>query len=197
LRERKRQETRRAIADAARELALRHGVDGFTIDDIAQAANTSPRTVFNYFESKEAAIIGVDDDAIRDLGQRLIDRPAREAPLTALRNALIVTGEDLDSVAQRWVSRLELVERFPSLLPRHLAAVQAVEDALVVAMSERLRRDVRVDPYPIVVVAASIGAYRSTMTWWWRNGRPGQLADHVDATFELVRTGLAQPRGGR
>jgi AcrR family transcriptional regulator len=178
-------------------LALRDGVDGFTIDDIARAANTSPRTVFNYFDSKEAAIIGVDDDAIRDLGQRLLDRPSREGPLTALRNALIDGPEDLGSVAQRWVSRLELVERFPSLLPRHLAAVQAVEDALVIAMSERLHRDSRVDPYPTVAVATWIGAFRSTMTWWWKNGRQGLLADHVDVAFELVRTGLAQPRGAR
>ncbi|MBI5089655.1 MAG: TetR family transcriptional regulator [Actinobacteria bacterium] len=197
LRERKRQETRRALGEAARELALQHGVDGFTIDDIARRAATSPRTVFNYFDSKEAAIIGVDDDVIRELGERLLSRPARENPLTALRKALYDDDEDVAMVAQRWISRLYLVRRFPSLLPRHLAAVQAVEDGLVVALSARLQRDPAVDPYPTVVVSAWIGTFRSTMAWWWNNGQQGSLAAHLDAAFDLLRTGLTQPRAVR
>jgi len=107
------------------------------------------------------------------------------------------SDEDLAAAAGRMIARLDLVQRFPSLVPRHLAAVQAVEDALVIAMSERLQRDPRRDPYPTVVVAAWLGAFRSTLSWWWNNGQNGSLTQHIDATFELVRTGLAQPRGGR
>ena len=51
--------------------------------------------------------------------------------------------------------------------------------------------------FVVSAVATWIGAFRSTMTWWWKNGRQGLLADHVDVAFELVRTGLAQPRGAR
>src|SRR5665213_3942549 len=58
LRERKRLATRRAIQLAAVELASERGFDRVTIDEISHVANVSPRTFFNYFPSKESAIIG-------------------------------------------------------------------------------------------------------------------------------------------
>jgi AcrR family transcriptional regulator len=58
LRERKRIATRRSIQLAAVELASKRGFDRVTIDEISHVANVSPRTFFNYFPSKESAIIG-------------------------------------------------------------------------------------------------------------------------------------------
>ena len=49
LRELKKQITREAIADAARQLALGNGLDHVTLDEIAHVAFVSPRTVSNYF----------------------------------------------------------------------------------------------------------------------------------------------------
>ena len=40
---------RDAIVDAARGLAAAHGSDGFTVDQVAQVAGVSRRTVFNHF----------------------------------------------------------------------------------------------------------------------------------------------------
>ena len=53
LRERKKQETRLQIADAARRLFLERGFEAATMTDIAEAAGVSPATVFNYFPTKE------------------------------------------------------------------------------------------------------------------------------------------------
>ncbi|MEO8263341.1 MAG: helix-turn-helix domain-containing protein, partial [Pseudolysinimonas sp.] len=58
LRERKRLATRRAIQVAAIEIVRERGLDATTIDEIARIADISPRTFFNYFSSKEEAIIG-------------------------------------------------------------------------------------------------------------------------------------------
>lgn len=58
LRDRRRQETARAIQVATLELALRHGLDSITTDEIAEAAGVSTRTFFNYYPNKEAAAIG-------------------------------------------------------------------------------------------------------------------------------------------
>lgn len=47
------------ITVCAQHLALDHGVDGFTMDELAEAAEVSRRTLFNYFPSKDDAILGM------------------------------------------------------------------------------------------------------------------------------------------
>lgn len=54
----RRQETRRQITRSARELALQHGLDGFTMDQLATASGVSRRTLFNYFPGKYDALLG-------------------------------------------------------------------------------------------------------------------------------------------
>ena len=66
LRERKRAQTRRRLEEAAIGLALRDGMDKVTVDAISERADVSPRTFFNYFDSKEDAILGVRPPDIND-----------------------------------------------------------------------------------------------------------------------------------
>ena len=58
LRERKRVATQRSIQHAALTLALDRGIEKMTIEDISRLAEISPRTFFNYFPSKDAALVG-------------------------------------------------------------------------------------------------------------------------------------------
>jgi AcrR family transcriptional regulator len=64
LRERKRAATRLAIAEAARLLTARHGFNGFTVEEVCERAGISRRTFFNYFPTKEDAILGHPGDHI-------------------------------------------------------------------------------------------------------------------------------------
>ncbi len=57
-RERRRQETEHRIAVSALRLTEAHGLDGFTMEDLAAAADVSRRTLFNYFPSKLDAVLG-------------------------------------------------------------------------------------------------------------------------------------------
>lgn len=54
----KRKATTRRIVVAAQRLALERGLDGFTMEDLAAAADVSRRTLFNYFPSKIDACLG-------------------------------------------------------------------------------------------------------------------------------------------
>src|ERR1700682_6221419 len=58
LRERKKQQTREVIADAARGLFADRGFDAVTVAQVARAANVSEVTVFNYFPTKEDLFYG-------------------------------------------------------------------------------------------------------------------------------------------
>lgn len=58
LRARKREATRQAITAAARHFTATAGLNGFTIEQVCEEAGVSRRTFFNYFPSKEDAIIG-------------------------------------------------------------------------------------------------------------------------------------------
>jgi AcrR family transcriptional regulator len=52
LRERKKQQTRRTISDAATQLFMDNGFDNTTLSEVAEAAGVSEQTVLNYFPAK-------------------------------------------------------------------------------------------------------------------------------------------------
>lgn len=60
--EARRVETTRRLEWCALELTRDKGFDGWTMDDLAAAAEVSRRTVFNYFDSKADVVLGPDDD---------------------------------------------------------------------------------------------------------------------------------------
>ena len=196
-RERKKLETHRALSTAARELALAKGLDGLTVEAIADAADVSVRTFFNYFSCKEEALVGIEPAVLDELGAELEERPAAETPLQALQAVLATGVDDVAEAMRRWSLRTELVRRHPALLPRHLAALAEIEAALVRALAARLGTDPVTDPFPAIAVAAAMGALRAAVASWEDAGRPGPLDDAVDAAFTTLAAGLPAPRARR
>jgi AcrR family transcriptional regulator len=60
--EQRRVETTQRLERCALELTLAKGFDGWTMDDLAAAAEVSRRTVFNYFDSKADVVLGPEHD---------------------------------------------------------------------------------------------------------------------------------------
>src|SRR5919206_1142741 len=85
LRERKKLATRLAIHEAALRLVAERGLDRVSVDDIAQRADVSPRTFFNYFPAKDDAVLGLDPGATDRMVEAYADRPPGESPVQALR----------------------------------------------------------------------------------------------------------------
>jgi AcrR family transcriptional regulator len=101
LRERKRERTRQAIADAALELFARQGFHETTIPQIAEAADVSPRTVSGYFPAKEDLAFPDADERIGALEERLRSRGPGETAADALRAWLPdIVEADTDRAAE-------------------------------------------------------------------------------------------------
>jgi len=66
----KRQQTAQRITTTAQQLVLEHGLDGFTMEQLAEQVGVSRRTLFNYFPGKDDAILGgppeIDDALLEE-----------------------------------------------------------------------------------------------------------------------------------
>lgn len=91
LRERKKQRTRASLIDAAIELCLEQGYDQTTVDQIAAAADVSPRTFSRYFATKDAVFLTLIEDYVDEVAIELSSTPLDVGPLEALRLAHVTT----------------------------------------------------------------------------------------------------------
>ncbi len=83
-RERKKAQTRQALADAALKLFLERGYDEVGVKEVADAADVSVTTLFKYFPSKEALLFDQDDDIEAALVAAVHDRPPGSPIVEAL-----------------------------------------------------------------------------------------------------------------
>lgn len=87
---RRKERTRRELAEAATRLFLERGYDGTTVEEIAAAVDISPRTFFRYFPTKGDIVVALARTTLEDLAGALRDRPACEPPAEALAAAIEV-----------------------------------------------------------------------------------------------------------
>ncbi|MEU6840268.1 TetR family transcriptional regulator [Streptomyces sp. NPDC046716] len=130
LRARRRRETRAELHATTLRLAREHGFARVTVEMISKEAGVSPRTFFNYFPSKEAALFalpgalppaladrfaegdGQDTDAVlRDLGDVLADHLQEAAPGPRELEDTLRIAEGVPSVLATFLAQCEAVER--------------------------------------------------------------------------------------
>jgi AcrR family transcriptional regulator len=192
LRERKKLRTRHALGAAALELAVRHGFDGVTVEQIAEAADVSPRTFFNYFSSKEEAVVAADVERARATAERLAARPADEPVLTSMRAVVREMVDGADARHRDWVRQVRLVRANPALVPHQLAAYAAMERELATVIAERTGLDAG-DLYPALTAAAVMSATRTATTRWLAADGATELVTCLDEALDLLETGLGHP----
>lgn len=191
LRERKKRATRLALRRAALELAVERGPDHVTVEDIATAADVSPRTFFNYFASKEEALVGEHTDRLAAIRTLVVARPADEPPVVALGAALAeyVAGLELDR--HMWSLRRRLAERHPEVLPRIHGANAQAEREIATAVAERTGLPAE-HPYPELLAALTVTAVRVALM---RAACEVDLEPTVAVTeaFAAIAAGLPAP----
>lgn len=164
LRERKKRETRQRISDIATGLFLEHGFVTVTMAEVADAADVSVNTVYNYFPAKEDLFFdrsrGVVDRLSRWVRGKRVGESAAVAVLRELR-------EEVEAVSPR-VGLMEGYDRFmrvihdaPALRSRLWSLQQEVHDDLEAALREETGADPD-DPTP-GLMAGQIGWLHQTV----------------------------------
>jgi AcrR family transcriptional regulator len=209
LRERKRIATRRAIQLAALELASERGFDRVTVDEISHAANVSPRTFFNYFPSKESAIIGelpeLPDEASID---RFVSAGPEEPILDGLGKLLIAAissgelgdpelpGEATASAQELHILRRALLKDNPELFAQRMATMHKFEEALSAVVQRRLAHDdpqLAADDEALhqrarLVTYVAFAGMRHAWSCWADHGGVEPLSDRLRSSFEQLQS---------
>ncbi|MGD3106306.1 TetR family transcriptional regulator [Streptomyces sp. YGL11-2] len=172
LRERKKQRTRDALIRAALELFTEQGYEATTIDEIAEAVDVSQRTFFRYFANKQDVAFAVQDMVEARFLSELRARPEDEAPLTALRSAVMLAWDDIgDAIASvipvdLHMRSYQMIESTPALVAAHLRRSSELEEQIAQLIARREGLDVDTDPRPRVLVAAFSGVMRVAGKVW-------------------------------
>ncbi|MFC5826290.1 TetR/AcrR family transcriptional regulator [Nonomuraea insulae] len=201
-RERKKQATRAALREAALRLALRHGVENVTVEQIAEEADIALRTFFNYFSSKEEAVVASFSLAAEEITAQFRARPRSESVLRAFREAVLVVMNESDALSQRYVEALQLIRQAPSLVPQQLAVLAAQQQTLAEAIAERVAppRAGEMGIYPMVCAAAVLASLCVVLDRWLREtsgldqlSAMTVLAQQFDAAIAELTAGLDRP----
>lgn len=185
LRQRQREQTRRLIHDAVLELSADVGFGNVTVEAISARAGISPRTFFNHFAGKEAAVLMDPPVRLRDPqaaqfvgGPR---RPARELLVELTR--LLLDQLAADPPDRRTAEAVfAIAADNPGVLAALVGQMDAVRLELAAAVEARLPSggDRQVAD---LVASLAMAAMRSGLETW----AAGEVAGSEDSPVPAVR----------
>src|SRR5260370_17881080 len=136
LRERKKLKTRALIQAEALRLFLEKGFEATTIEEIADAAEISPSTFFNYFPSKEDVVFQDELDPL--ILAAFNAQPQGAHPIRALRDAMKTVFGHLTPEQDRVMrQRLALMSSTPPLRSPTLTHFAELVDEIAELMARR------------------------------------------------------------
>ncbi|MGH3265700.1 MAG: TetR family transcriptional regulator [Trebonia sp.] len=199
LRERKKLATRRLLRRAGLELVAERGLANVTVEDIAEAAEVSPRTFFNYFPSKEAVLFAGDQDRAADLREGIANEAPGKPALDALREVLArdseLMADELRSLGgdpANWLRRMKVARADPHVRAAHAAQMAMIERAIADGLAARLGTDQETDPYPGVLAAASVSMVRACLSFWAGAGGTVMLGQLIEQAFKALADGFPE-----
>ena len=200
LRERKKQQTRQQIFEAARGLFEKKGFDRVSVAEIARAADVSEVTVFNYFPTKEDLFYGGMEFFEEELIESVRSRPKGDSAVKAFRRRLLVGADRLESKpsAEAILKAAQLVSASPSLVAREREIVERFTARLAELLAQETGADAE-DVEPLTVASALMATHRALVGYVRRRvlaGRRGaRLAEEYRSqarrAFARLERGLA------
>jgi AcrR family transcriptional regulator len=183
LRDRKKAQTRQAIADAARRLFLERGFERVTVAEVAREADVAEKTVFNYFPTKEDLFYSRLEAFEEELLDAIRERESGQSVIAAFREfvmkqrgALQMDDRDQATGQLRAISRV--ITESPALLARERDVFARYSESLaaLIAVETRAGADAL---EPRVVANALIGVHRALIDYVRQRTLVGDAAPDI------------------
>ncbi|MPY55865.1 TetR family transcriptional regulator [Streptomyces spongiae] len=149
-------------------LAREHGFDKVTVDMISAEAGVSPRTFFNYFPSKEVAVVGRTPGA---LPPQLLDTFVAGGPAHPRTVLEELTRAIVDQMAADPPERQEVHDIFmlahgtPSVFAALMTRFDGFRQSLAAAVAQRMGPDAD-EGIPDLIATVAMAAVRTGMERW-------------------------------
>jgi AcrR family transcriptional regulator len=191
LRERKKDQTREALAQAAFALFQDKGYEATTVAEIARAANVSRRTFFRYYATKDALLFVEDSENLEHFRVLLGAAESGDDDLAHIRRACLALAEGYMRDRDQILARARIIESSPVLgkqeRQQDLSWERAIAESLLSSTShggpgsngsvrERRAR---------MLAGAVFGAVRATMAAWQEAGGRGDLPRMIAEALDL------------
>lgn len=136
----RKQATSSLVTTLCRRLTAERGLNGFTIEEVCAEVGISRRTFFNYFSSKEDAVLGIDEgDEMARFADDFRSRRSRgwAAVVDDLVDFAIQHTRAAGHNAAEHIAFMKVLEREPKLLARFIGLGREREQAFVALVAER------------------------------------------------------------
>jgi AcrR family transcriptional regulator len=183
------------LTSVSRRLTAERGLSGFTIEEVCDAVDVSRRTFFNYFASKEDAVLGVNpEEEFRRFGEQFVARGASSWPdvlgdLIALAIEHI-ESDDLDP--REHTDLMAALEREPRLLARFMGITRDRDRQFRSLIADR-QGVVDDDPRVIATVSVLGSLMKSSAETFVDPANDRDFATILTSSLEAMRTILATP----
>ncbi|MYW02480.1 TetR/AcrR family transcriptional regulator [Streptomyces sp. SID3343] len=172
LRELKKRRMKTHISDVATGLFLEHGFAPVTVARIAEVAEVSVNTVYNYFPTKEDLFFDREDEIVDRLARIVREREVGESATVAILGSL---RRDIEArsahvgLVEGYGRFMDVMHSSPALMARLWRMQQRGADALAATLAEEAGADPN-DPVPELIA--------------------GQLAGIQQAVFRAIGRGI-------
>jgi AcrR family transcriptional regulator len=186
LHERKQELVREELSRAAWDLFTHKGYEKTTVAEIARAAGVSRRTFFRYHASKEDVLVATSDAFAQAMLDAVAARPVSEAPLVAIRHALVHVLEQEAERPDFMKGIIRLLRESPALRRAMLDRHARMEERLAALLADRLRIDPERDSTPALLAFLARAFFDTAFNVWYDQDRK-DVAGLVDELFAKLR----------
>jgi AcrR family transcriptional regulator len=168
LRERKKEQTRRLIAETARRLFAERGFDVVTVAEVAREAEVSQATVFNYFPTKEDLFYSGLEAFEEALLSAIRDRQPNESVLDAFGRFVLEPRGLLAATEPEAVEHLAAITRTITDSPALLAREQRIFDRYTASLAGLIAEETGAGPDDVesrVAATALLGVHRALIDY--------------------------------